>query len=147
MASIITLDSIRSEIEKEYGPVQIPLGEDGTITLLNPTRMERAQRKELSEVVKAVQKETEYELDENGQPKLDQAGEKIEKEDTREEEAVLVEMRDKYAAILHAASDKDSHGLIDKLVAVLVREDGTPDILALGILVKQYFAKVKLGEA
>ena len=147
MPNVITLDSIRAEIEKEYGPVQIPMGDQGTITLLNPTRMSREQRKGLSEAAKNVSREPEYELDENGKPKLDEDGEKIEKEDERPEEVILADTRDRYAAVLHAASDENSHDLIDSLIGFMVTEDGDPDILAIGIIVKQYFAKVKLGEA
>lgn len=45
-----TLDDIRAATERLYGSVELDLGEQGKVTLRNPLRLERAERKRLIEL-------------------------------------------------------------------------------------------------
>lgn len=52
MATELTLDEINAAVEADYGSLDIPLGNGEKLSLRNPLRLSKAERKQLGELQK-----------------------------------------------------------------------------------------------
>lgn len=116
----VTLDSIRDAADAKYGAYTIDMGDDGVLSLQNPMRLTKQQRKELNDI----------------QSKLDIEGkeaEDIDRDEVAETEQLLAE------SIVCVADNKT---LARKLIKLL-----NGDLAQLMVIVEGFNGGTEAGEA
>jgi hypothetical protein len=128
MGTTLTLDDIQGAAEARFGTLDIPLANGKVLQLVNPLRLPKEARAELTTALAAGKKAD---------------GAKPEDADVDESFGTLAEL---YQKVIRIAALDDASGA-DQLLKALVLPSGEPDLAKLMVVVEKYMESQKVGEA